>query len=402
MNSLPRSTVANRLAEPASRAWEAYFDALTRKANGEDIILLSIGDPNFRTPAQIAEALQGSVGKQRTHYGPPAGEMVLRRHIAEMESRNTNRRIEPENVTISLGATGGLYSALACIADPGDRVVVPEPMYTSYAVTVVSAGVQIIPVPQPGPEFSVDPDSLLEAVDDQTRAILVNTPCNPTGHVIPAHVLEYLATECRKRNLWLISDEVYSQIYFDVPHMSLLRSTDCYDNIVVVDSLSKSHAMTGWRVGWTITPEHLAEDLARHICGINFGCSQFIQDAAEVALRTSGSNTLQMRREYRRRRDYVVKRIDQIDGITCHPPAAGMFLMVHSDMHGDEFTRKLLEETDISVFPGSAFGSVCEDYVRLSLTSELSELKRAMDRIEAWCNAQGALSQVSSDHLTEA
>lgn len=402
MNSLSRSVVANRLAEPSGRAWEAYFDALARKSDGEDIILLSIGDPDFRTPAHIAEALQGSIRNQRTHYGPPAGEMALRQHIAEMESRNTNRRIEPQNVTISLGATGGIYSVLACIADPGNRIVVPEPMYTSYEVTVASAGLHIIPVPQPAPEFSVDPDSLLEAVDDQTVAILVNTPCNPTGHVIPAHVLEYLALECRKRNLWLISDEVYSLIYFDVPHMSLLRSTDCYDNIVVVDSLSKSHAMTGWRVGWTITPEHLAEDLARHICGINFGCSQFIQDAAEIALRASASNTLQMRREYRRRRDYVVKRINKLDGISCRTPAAGMFLMVHCDMHGDEFTAKLLDQAGISVFPGSAFGSVCEDYVRLSLTTELSELKRAMDRIEAWWNTPEARIQIFSDRFTEA
>ena len=392
MTNLPRSNIATALGQPVGRAWEAYFDALERKANGEDIVLLSIGDPSFTTPTQITDALVGALRNDRTHYGPPSGELPLRKCIASMESRNTNHTIRPENVSVTLGSTGGLFSAISCIANPGENIIVPEPTYTSYVLTLGSANIDMVQVPQDGPEFSVDPDSLLAAVDNRTRAILINTPCNPTGHVVPAHVLEYLARECLKRDLWIISDEVYSLLHFDVPHMSLLRSTDCYDNIVVIDSLSKSHAMCGWRVGWTITPEHLAQDMSRHMCGINFGVSQFIQDAAEQALRSSDHDTLAMRREYRRRRDLIVERINGLDGLSCRAPEAGIFVMIHSDMHGDDLAQRLLNECAVSVFPGSAFGESCRDYVRLSLTPAKEDIERACDRIEHWWRSDAPIA----------
>jgi arginine:pyruvate transaminase len=226
---------------------------------------------------------------------------------------------------------------------------------------------------------------LFNQVTERTRAVLVNTPGNPCGNLIDPATLSELADGCRERNLWLVCDEVYSLITFESPHISLLRCTDDLSNIAVVDGLSKSHAMSGWRLGWVVAPPPLVEQLIRVANAALFGTSQFVQDGAAYALANDAPDVEKMRLEYQRRRDYVMQRLDQIPGLGYFKPAGGMFIMVDSSAianDGADFARRLLDEAGISVIPGSGFGASTANYVRMSLTHPISVLTDVFDRIE--------------------
>lgn len=378
---LPRSRASIRLDRATGDVWAVHNEALKRIEAGEDVIALSVGDPDFPTPAFITEKVVESLETHRTHYSPPAGEPALRDAIAQLESLLTHRNFARGDIAIFPGATGALFCTLSCIADPGDHVVVAQPMYIGYGGLFDAVGVVPQAVALREPDFSLDLADVEAAITPQTRALLINTPGNPCGNLIAPTVLMELAAMARRYGIWLICDEVYSLIYFDQPHVSMLRCAENFDNIVVVDGLSKSHAMSGWRVGWVVAP-NLVHDLVEFSGSAFFGCSQFVQDAAVYALQRDAPQVAAMRDEYRRRRDYVARRIAEIDGLRCAPPKAGMFVMMDVGQEGEAFARRLLDEGGVSTIPGSGFGTSTLNYVRVGLTQELPILEEAFDRIE--------------------
>ena len=383
--SLTLSRVCERLAAPAAAVWEVHDAALARHARGEDIIVLSVGDPDFATPEYITTHTVNQIRRGRTHYSPAAGELVLRQAIAELETRLGGRRFDSDQFVVFPGATAALYGVFACLVDPGGEVVVPEPMYAAYRPLMDALGVVVRPVPLRGAAFELDPGEVLAAVTPDTRAVLVNTPGNPCGNVIPGRILRELARECLARDLWLVCDEVYSLVTFDAPHESLLRAADELSNVVVVDGLSKSHAMSGWRVGWAAASAEVVEALARLSGAAFFGCCQFVQDGAAYALMHDAPDVAAMREEYRRRRDYAMSRLDAIEALHYSRPRAGMFLMIDAAgvcRDGGEFARRLLSEARVSTLPGAAFGATTAGYVRMSLTQPVAVLEDAFDRIE--------------------
>ena len=227
---------------------------------------------------------------------------------------------------------------------------------------------------------------VLDRIDANTRAVLVNTPGNPLGNIIPEPSLRRLAAGCRARDVWLICDEVYSLITFEEAHRSLLKCTGDLSNVGVIDGLSKSHAMSGWRVGWLIGAPELVAAATRFSGAALFGVSQFIQDAAVWALENDAEDVERMRRAYQARRDYAVKRLRAIPKLDCYVPAAGMFVMVGTSAaanSGDDFAQQLLDEQGVSTIPGAAFGPSAANYVRLSLTVDEDGLSQAFDRMEA-------------------
>jgi arginine:pyruvate transaminase len=228
------------------------------------------------------------------------------------------------------------------------------------------------------------------AVGPRTRAMLVNTPGNPAGNMIEPGQLAELAAFCLAHGLWLLCDEVYSMITFRRRHTSLRAATAALDNLIMVDALSKSHAMSGWRIGWTVTSPALADRLARFNGATLFGCSQFIQDAAAFALRNDDVYVEEMRLEYLARRDLVVGRINAIPGLRCDTPDAGMFVMIEvsgTGCDGLRFAERLFEASGVSTVPGSGFGPSARDYVRLTLAQDRATLGRALDRIERFARA---------------
>ncbi|MEM1230581.1 MAG: pyridoxal phosphate-dependent aminotransferase [Pseudomonadota bacterium] len=382
---LPFSRVSARLDAPGSDVWKVHYDALARYERGEDILLLSVGDPDFDTPDYISEHVIERIKAGRTHYSTAQGETHLRQAIADLERRGTGIPFSAEQVSIFPGATAALYAVFASILDEGDSVVVPEPMYVGYHSIFDALGADLTTVPLQPPNFELDVEALLRAVKPTTKAVLVNTPGNPCGNIVPPESLAQLAKACRERNLWLVCDEVYSLITFDRPHISLLKCTDSFDNIAVIDGLSKSHAMTGWRLGWVIGSQALVDAATRFSGAAFFGVSQFIQDGAAFALANDAQDVEIMRKAYEARRDYAMERLDRISGLSYFQPAGGMFIMIDASgvaNDGDSFSERLLEGTGISTIPGNAFGPSARSYVRLSLTMDEAQLGNAFDRIE--------------------
>ena len=385
MPDLSWSTLNRRISQPGSDVWRVHYDAVARLAAGEDVILLSVGDPDFDTPGYISQHVIECINAGRTHYSPVAGEDNLREAVAELERTATGRDIGPEHVVVFPGATATLYAVLATILDAGDGIVVPEPMYIGYHGMLSAVGADVQPVPLAPPTFLLDVDAVMAAVQPNTRAVLVNTPGNPLGNIIPAETLRDLAAACAARSLWLICDEVYSLITFEAPHVSLLKCAETFRNVVVVDGLSKSHAMSGWRVGWAVAERPMAEALGRFSSAALFGTCQFVQDAAAFALANDAEDVERMREAYEARRDFVLQRVTEHPLLDAFRPQGGMFVMIDGGricQSGDDFCRTLLEECGVSTLPGSGFGPSASRYVRLSLTENEETLGRAFDRIE--------------------
>ncbi|WKD49161.1 pyridoxal phosphate-dependent aminotransferase [Microbulbifer spongiae] len=369
-----------------SNVW-AVSDRAHRLANtGEDVIFLCVGDPNFDTPEPILDFARARLGVGRTHYSPAAGEPMLQRAIADIESKVSPHPCNPDDVVVFPGGTNAIYAVLSCLLNPGEEIVIPEPMYIGYVPICDSLRLSVKRVACPAEkDFAFDVEAIKAAISEQTRVVMINTPVNPTGAMATPGQLRALAADCRERGIWLVCDEMYSMITFARRHTSLRTAAEALDNIVVIDGLSKSHAMSGWRLGWAVARGPLVERLAQFAGATIFGCPQFIQEAAAFALEFDSYFVKQMRDAYKRRRDLIVARIGRIPGLNCYSPEAGMFVMVDVSevaASGQEFAEALLDAERVSVLPGAPFGRSAVNHVRLTLAAEEAELTRALDRIE--------------------
>jgi len=285
---------------------------------------------------------------------------------------------------------------MSCLLDAGDEVIVAEPMYIGYRGIFAALGATVVPVALEADHgFRLSLERLVAAITDRTRAVFINTPGNPAGNMLPADQLRALADLCWKRDIWVVSDEVYSMITFEERHVSLRTAAERLENVVVIDGLSKSHAMTGWRLGWVVTHQDLVEHLLRFSSSTVFGCCQFVQDAAAFALQNDEDYMAEVRSKYKKRRDFVCARIAAIPRLDCVEPKAGMFVMLDVrglDADGMRFAEDLLDEQRVSVLPGEGFGRSTRDYVRLSLAQPLPYLEESMNRIERFVASRGAAS----------
>ncbi|MSP82653.1 MAG: aminotransferase class I/II-fold pyridoxal phosphate-dependent enzyme [Alphaproteobacteria bacterium] len=374
-----------RLENKGSRAWEIHGAGLERIAKGHDVIMLSIGDPDFETPSGIVEAAVASLRAGNTHYSWIEGSPELRRAIAERFHRLNGVAVGADSIVVTQGAQGALFSAMVCVAGPGDEVIVPEPMYVTYEAVVGAAGATLVTVPLRGERgFHLDPADLAEAVTSRTRAVLLNTPHNPTGAVLSRDELAAVGAICRRHDLWLISDEVYATITFAAPHISPATLPEIADRTIVVESLSKSHAMCGWRVGWIVAPGELPHHLYNLGLAMHYGLPSFIQTAAIDAVRSEDAAAAAMRETYRTRRDLVADRVRNLPLLDCVVPEGAMYVMVDvrgTGLASETFARRLLDEADVAVLPADGFGPSGAGYVRWSLTVPTPRLEMALDRL---------------------
>ncbi|MGD9512054.1 MAG: pyridoxal phosphate-dependent aminotransferase [Geminicoccaceae bacterium] len=386
VNGRPRfASRVDGLGGAEAAAWDIHGEAVRRAAAGEDVILLSVGDPDMPTPAAIVAAAKDSLDRGRTHYGSVVGEYGLRQAIARHHARLTGQEIDPGRVVVLAGAQSALFTACQCLLEPGDEVLVPEPMYVTYPATVAATGARIVRVPLLAERgFHLDLDALAAAVTARTRAVLVNSPHNPTGAVMTRHEVETVAELCRRHDLWLISDEVYASLLYEGEHVAPAALSGMGERTVTVSSLSKSHAMTGWRLGWLIGPDELADHAAHLALCMLYGSPPFIQDAAIVALGADDAVGEQMRERFRRRRDAVCRRLAGLPGLDCTRPKGGMFVMLdvrRTGLTAQAFAGRLLAEEGVSVLAGDAFGGAAAGHVRVSLTAPDERLAEACNRI---------------------
>jgi arginine:pyruvate transaminase len=380
------SQLAQRLDSESGDAWQVHEQAMQMKQRGEDVVVLSIGDPDFRTPDPIIDNAVSHMRVGRTHYSPALGELNLRRAVADYETRISPHPCSADEVSIFPGATSAIYSVMSCLLDAGDEIILTDPWYVGYEPIMKALDVKVktvIALPENG--FEPQYEDFVQAVTDKTRVIFVNTPGNPSGAIIARETLASLASFCIESGIWLVCDEVYSMFTYEKPHISLRTSALQLDNIVVIDGLSKSHAMSGWRVGWVVAPVELTKHLGNFAAMSIFGCPQFIQDAAAFALNNDEYYVSEMRVKYQKRRDLVCAQLKRMPGLKYLCPESGMFIMVDvSDIYEDDkvFAQKLLDAERVSVLPGSAFGNSTRGHVRFSLVQPEEVLLEGCKRLE--------------------
>ncbi|CAB3741452.1 Arginine--pyruvate transaminase AruH [Paraburkholderia phenoliruptrix] len=369
-------------------AWEIHRVAQQAAARGEDVIVLSVGDPDFATPAPIVERAIEALRGGDTHYSAVSGRDPLRAAIAAEHARMSGCAVTAANVILTAGAQNGVFATSLCLLEAGDEVIVPEPMYLTYEACVRAAGATLVPVPvDPARAFHLDCDALEQAITPRTKAIFFATPCNPTGAVMPRADLERIARLACQHDLWVLSDEVYADLTFEREHVSIMSLPGMAERTVTLGSLSKSHAMAGWRVGWAIGPTQLIEHMGRLALAMLYGLPGFIQQAALTALADKARIVADMREIYRRRRDVVFEHLSRIPRLRCLLPEAGMFMMV--DVSGTgldtmDFTWRLFRAQGVSVLDASAFGETANGFVRLGFVVDEARLADACKRIAAF------------------
>lgn len=388
--------LTKRIAGEGAAAWDIHYRALARQARGEDITLLSVGDPDFSTPEPIVDSAVASLRGGATHYADVQGKPALREAIAE-HYRRQGVTASADNLVVMAGAQCGLYATAQCLLDPGDEVIVPEPGYVTYEAVIQATDSHLVRVPLRGDRgFKLDAADIAEAVTPRTRAILLNSPHNPTGQLIDAATWQSIAELCRQHDLWLISDEVYAELIFDGEHQCAFALPDMAERTVVVSSLSKSHAMTGWRVGWVLGPTQLSEHLSNLALCMLYGCPDFIQDAAIDALAHPPAQLAGMREAYRARRDAACDALATCEALAVVKPPAGMFIMIDiraTGLSSQAFADRLLDETGISVLSGEAFGPSAAGFIRISLTIDIPNLSAACQRIADFASNTVATTQ---------
>jgi arginine:pyruvate transaminase len=372
-------------------AWDVHTRAVARRDAGEDVIILSLGDPDFETPAPIVDVAVDSLRAGRTHYTAARGEPALLAAIAERAGRQAGVPVAADRVAFLPGAQAALYAVIACIAGAGDEVVVPEPAYASYEGVVASSGARMVHAPlRPERGFHLRADDVAAAVSSRTRAVLINTPHNPTGAAMTSAELAELAALCADRDLWLVSDEVYGDLTFTRPHAGALAAPGADERVAVVSSLSKSHAMTGFRHGWAIVPPPLADSIDSLLQSMLFGCAPFVQDAGLAALTGDQAATAGMRDAYRRRAQLVAEALDGAPGVQARMPEGGMFVLVdvrETGLDGTTFAGRLLDEQAVSILPVDAFGPSGRGHVRIGLAAPDDVLAEAARRIAAFASS---------------
>jgi arginine:pyruvate transaminase len=382
------ASLVERLQGKRTTAWEIHHAAQVARANGEDVIVLSVGDPDFATPEVIVERAVDALRAGDTHYTAVVGREPLRAAIAREHSRTTGRTVGAENVVLCAGAQNGIFAASLCLCEPGDEVVVPEPLYLTYEACIRASGATLVPVPVDASRaFHLDCDALAAAITPRTKAIFFATPCNPTGVVMPRADLERIAQLAREHDLWVLSDEVYADLTFEREHISIASLDGMAERTVTISSLSKSHAMAGWRAGWVIGPQVLIGHLTRLALCMLYGLPGFIQEAALAAFEHKEQIVAEMREVYRRRRDVVYERLGRVPGLRCLLPEAGMFMMV--DVSGCgldtvDFTWQLFRAQGVSLLDANAFGETANGFVRLGFVVDEARLAQACDRIAAF------------------
>jgi len=354
----------------------------------KDVIRLEIGEPDMDTPFHVKEAAKKALDEGFTHYTPFSGFEDLREAIAEKVKVENGIEADPEReVIVTPGACSSVYCAILSIVNPNEEVLVPDPGWPHYDPCVRMAGGTPVHYPQlEENDFRVNPDDLAIRVNENTKAILINSPNNPTGAVLTRKDLEGIAQIARENDLLVISDEVYEKIvYDDAEHVSIASLPGMRERAVTINAFSKTYAMTGWRLGYAIAPAEIVTEMAKLVLYTSTCATSMGQRAAITALKGPQNFVVEMVKEYKRRRDFVVKRLNEIEGMSCKLPKGAFYVfpsIKELNMSSLDCTYYLLDHAKVSVVPGTGFGEYGEGYVRISYATSLENLEKAMDRIE--------------------
>lgn len=384
--TLPLAARALRI--PGEGAIETLSRALELEARGLDIIHLEIGEPDFPTPEHIVEAGIAAIRAGRTRYGPAPGTPDLRAAIAEQVAATRGMPVDPARVLVGPGGKPIIFFTILALVEPGDEVILPNPGFPAYAGTVEFVGGSPVSLPlQAENGFQVDIDALRGLVTERTKLLILNSPANPTGGVLSLPELEAIAELALSRNLWVLSDEIYAQLYYGpTPPPSIAALPGMAERTVLLDGFSKTYAMTGWRLGYGVFPAPLVQPVTNMFINGHTCVPLFVQDAGKAALHGSQDCVAAMRAEYQARRDLVIENLNAIPGVLCARPAGAFYALPKITGLGVTSARSfanMLLEAGVAVLPGTDFGSYGEGYLRISYATAREKLVEGLRRIRA-------------------
>lgn len=363
--------------------WEVHFAAWQRLEAGEDIIMLSVGDHDFHTPAETVEAGVAALRAGHHHYTQLPGIPALREAMARISTRCTGVETSPEQIIATPGGQASLYAAVQGVLDPGDHAIVVAPYYATYPGTFRAAGADFTVVETRATDgFQPDPKAIEAAVRPNTRAMLINTPNNPTGAVYTRKSLEGIADICRRYDLWLLSDEVYWTLG-DSEHLSPRALPGMEERTLVINSMSKSHGMTGWRLGWLTGPQELITLLISLNLVITYGLTDFVSRAAIEAL-NNDYGVEQIAALYAGRRKLFLDAVHGMNNVTVRGSEGGMYAMLDIsavEPDDEKFAWAFLDRENVGVMPGSSFGDAAAGHIRISLCQPEPILLEAAERL---------------------
>ncbi|MEE0867330.1 MAG: pyridoxal phosphate-dependent aminotransferase [Clostridia bacterium] len=365
------------------------------KARGEDVVGFGAGEPDFDTPKHIRDAAIKAINDGFTRYTPASGTVELKQAVVDKFKRDNGLDYETADIVISNGAKHSLVNALGAILNPGDEVIIPTPCWVSYPEMVkINGGVPVLVKAEEKDNFIVTAQKIRDAVTDKTRAVIINTPSNPTGMIYSSQELKDIADLCVEKNIYVISDEIYEHlIYGDKKHVSIASFGEDIKNLtIVVNGVSKTYAMTGWRIGYTASPRAIAKVMSNVQSHATSNPNSIAQKAALAALTGPMDEAFAMREEFEKRRNYMVERINSIENISCLMPDGAFYVMMNiSKLIGksyegikingsDDFANLFLEKSKVAVVPCSGFDS--DIHVRWSYATSMENIKEGLDRLE--------------------
>jgi len=387
--------LADRMAQLGTEsAFEVLAKARALEAQGQDVIHLEIGEPDFATPAHVTQAAVEALHGGATHYTPSAGIRQLREAIAADAGARRGFSIRPDEVVVTPGAKPIQFFSMLALVNPGDEVVYPNPGFPTYESVISFLGGKAVAIPlREESDFNFDLDLLRERVNGRTRLIVLNSPQNPTGGVLNRAGIEAIAELAQRHNdCWVLSDEIYSRILYEGEHLSIASLPGMRERTIILDGFSKTYAMTGWRLGYGIMPPALAEQVAKLATNSVSCTATFSQLAGVAALQGPQTAVETMVAEFRARRELVVEGLNAIPGIRCRRPAGAFYAF--PNIAGLGLTSQasadyLLQKHGVAVLSGSSFGQYGEGYLRLSYANSQANLREALRRISQAANELG-------------
>lgn len=387
------SQIAQAVQASTTLAIDAMFKQM--KANGIDVIGFGAGEPDFNTPDDIKAAAIQAINENKTRYTPAAGIMELREAACLRLREDCGLDYKPTQIVAASGAKHSVYIALQVLVDPGDEVILPAPFWVSYYELIkMAGGVPVIVTATEDEDFKLTPEKLAAAVTPKTKAIILNNPSNPTGMMYTKAELEAIAEICVKNEIYVIADEIYYGLVYDGKQFTSFASLsdEVKELTILVNGVSKSYAMTGWRIGYTASNDQIAKVMSNYLSHSTSAPSSVSQWAAVEALSGPQDGILAMRDEFEKRRNYIVERMNSIEGVSCLNPEGAFYVMMNIEKligrtfgdikitGSDDFAKAFLEQGLVAVVPCSGFGA--PNFVRWSYATSMDCIKAGLDRLE--------------------
>lgn len=387
------------------------IDALAKqmKADGVDVIGFGAGEPDFNTPDHIKAAADRAIAGNLTRYTPASGALALKEAVCQRMREDCGVEYKPSQVVVSTGAKHCVYLALRALVNPGDEIILPAPYWVSYLELIKMVGGRpVVILSEEKERFKMSAEQLAAAITPKTKALILNNPGNPTGMVYSREELEAIAKVCVEKDIYVISDEIYYGLLYDGAQFvsASALGNKMKERTILINGVSKSYAMTGWRIGYLLASEQIAQVLGNYVSHSTGSPCTVSQAAAVAALIGSQDCVEEMRQAFEMRRNYLVDRINRMDGVSCLKPEGAFYVMMNVKkllgtticgqriQNSDAFSTALLKFGLVATVPGSGFGA--DGFVRLSYSTSLEHIEKGMDRLEMFLNGN---PEICEKHL---